>query len=53
MAIMSQECGIAHDYEVEGIRYLEPLFIREQTQVITIMVVSLTEAATIADDKDE
>ena len=48
---MTQACGSAHDYELEGTGYLEPLFIGEQTQIITVMVVSLTEVATFADDK--
>ena len=51
MAIMTQACGSAHDYELEGTGYPEPLFIGEQTQIITIMVVSLTEVATFADDE--
>lgn len=41
---MTQECGIAHDYELEVTGYPAPLCI-----ALTIMVASLTEVAAFAD----
>ncbi|HEX9007314.1 MAG TPA: hypothetical protein VF889_08460, partial [Bacteroidota bacterium] len=52
MAIMTLAYGTAHDYDLAGRRYQAPV-VGERAGISTIMVVSLTEVAAIADHEAE